>query len=229
MRDNNAPPAPTPVPDAPLSPVPTASPGPSTALPPIGERPTLKTEPIRVDSSSTFRRVSAPAPRTQRYDVHVYSALGEDTWEKISRKEYGDERCADALREFNRQYPQASERLRNHGQLAPGERVYIPPLKVLMDKHQALIRQPERPAASPASPPSASTPGAPAPLPDSVSSTPSAPNPAAPAPSAPAPTPVVPAAPDSSAVPTPPGSPTTPPGTPPPPGQPPPPASGTGS
>jgi hypothetical protein len=155
-----------------LHPVPAPSPG-GSPPPPTGSQPKLKTEPIRYNPSANFQRVSTAAPRTERYAVTVYQVRAGDTWDKISSHEYGTERCAEALREFNRQYPQTSDQLKQHGQLVPGDRIYLPPLKVLEDKHRALIRPYEQPAART---PAATTPVAP------PASTPSTPAPAVPPP-----------------------------------------------
>jgi hypothetical protein len=71
------------------------------------------------------------APRTERYLVETYACKTGDSWEKLSKEKYGDETAAAALREFNQNYPRAEGLIRAKGEIAPGEKVYIPPLKVL--------------------------------------------------------------------------------------------------
>lgn len=58
----------------------------------------------------------------------------------FSSKYYGDARCADALREFNRNYGFADKRLRQDGRVLPGDTIHIPSLKLLMERHRSLIR-----------------------------------------------------------------------------------------
>lgn len=72
-----------------------------------------------------------------------HRCLQEDTWESISKKHLLTERYAEALQAFNRQSPQASDRLRRDGQPAPGDFVFIPPHWVLEERHGSLIRKEE--------------------------------------------------------------------------------------
>jgi hypothetical protein len=70
--------------------------------------------------------------------VEWHTAVAEDTWEKLARDKYSDERAAVALREYNRSHPRASDQMRTEGRLAPGERVAIPDLRVL-EEQQGLV------------------------------------------------------------------------------------------
>jgi hypothetical protein len=58
----------------------------------------------------------------------------------LSRKYYGDARCADALKEFNRNYGFTAPRLRQDGNIVPGDTIHIPALKILRERHRSLIR-----------------------------------------------------------------------------------------
>src|SRR5439155_16492966 len=74
------------------SPDPQPSPGekalPRTAAVPIGDWQA---------SPSAAAAPPQPQPKTQRYDVTIYRAQADDTWERMSAKHYGHERYADAL------------------------------------------------------------------------------------------------------------------------------------
>lgn len=97
-----------------------------------------RTEPVSVGGGSQFRPIQAatnPAIKAERFDVTIYRAEQNDTWEAISQKHYGHPRCADALRAFNQQSHRADPRIQQSGALAPTLTVVIPPLKVLLDRH----------------------------------------------------------------------------------------------
>jgi hypothetical protein len=63
--------------------------------------------------------------------VTTYSCQSGDTWEKLSEKHYGEKDAAEALKEYNRNDPRAAGAILSSGTIASGEKVYIPPLKVL--------------------------------------------------------------------------------------------------
>jgi hypothetical protein len=79
-------------------------------------------------------------PTVERYRVHAVLAVQGETWMSFSRKYYGDARCAEALREFNRNYGFAHPRLRQDGNIVPGDTIHIPALKILLERHRSLIR-----------------------------------------------------------------------------------------
>jgi hypothetical protein len=114
---------------------------PATTAPPAGSRPKLTTAPLRAGGAQpAFRPSSATAPRTKRYDTEIHECQAEDTWEKLSTRYYGDDRCAAALRAFNRNCPWTTTLAKRDGLLAPGEKIHIPPLKVLEEEYDSLIR-----------------------------------------------------------------------------------------
>jgi hypothetical protein len=69
--------------------------------------------------------------RTTHYDVESQVCAAGDSWETLSKKAYGGVDAALALREFNRNYPLAAGKILSEGTIAPGDKVYIPPLWVL--------------------------------------------------------------------------------------------------
>jgi hypothetical protein len=89
-------------------------------------------------------------PRVDRYTVESHDCVAEDTWEKLAKEKYGHENAAPALREFNRNYFRATDRLRKEGTMAPGEKVFIPPVSVL-ERHGYLVAPPA-PMATPSAP-----------------------------------------------------------------------------
>jgi hypothetical protein len=87
---------------------------------------------MRVGGGSTGpAAIMPPAPRADRYDVELHTCQAGDTWEKLSREKYGNEDAAAALREFNRNNERAEGLIRSEGTMAPGLKVYIPPLRIL--------------------------------------------------------------------------------------------------
>src|SRR5262249_47395455 len=93
---------------------------PRTATVPVGDSP-YRPSPVTPLPART-------EAKTQRYDVTIYRAQFDDTWERVSMKHYGHERCADALRVYNQQHPRSSERVQKDGALTPGDTVIIPEL-----------------------------------------------------------------------------------------------------
>src|SRR5262249_44491544 len=143
------PPAPAAAPPPPAGVVPASTP-PAPASSPAtagGAKGTVATAPIKVEATpATFR--PAPPRKGERDDVTPHRCLQEDTWASISKKYLLTDRYAEALQAYNRQSPQASERLKRDGQPAPGDEVFIPPPWKLQEDHGLLIRQEEPPAAA---------------------------------------------------------------------------------
>jgi hypothetical protein len=88
------------------------------------------------------------APRTERYLVETHACKAGDSWEALSKEKYGDATAAAALREFNQNYPRADGLIRAKGEIAPGEKVYIPPLKVLERHGLKLGSAPAKPGSA---------------------------------------------------------------------------------
>jgi nucleoid-associated protein YgaU len=103
------------------------------------DKPKLATTPIIIGANAGMA-AAAGAPAVEQYRVFSVVAVEGETWEMFSQKYYGDTRCAMALREFNRNYPFASQRLRQDGVAQPGDTVHIPDLKMLLDRHRSLVR-----------------------------------------------------------------------------------------
>jgi len=82
------------------------------------------------------------------YDEQEYSCQPGDTWEQISKTFYlGNDRYAKALQRHNQNHARASERMRDTGQPAPGERIFIPQSHILEERYADAI---PKPAAAPA-------------------------------------------------------------------------------
>ncbi|MGL4549679.1 MAG: hypothetical protein ACRC33_00720, partial [Gemmataceae bacterium] len=119
---------------------PPATPGPISATPVTpAETPKPAATPIVVGPSAGMPAPPGP-PAVERYRLHAVAAVQGESWMSFSRKFYGDARCADALREFNRNYGFAAPRLRQDGVIIPGDTVHIPPLALLLERHRSLIR-----------------------------------------------------------------------------------------
>lgn len=105
------------------------------------------------------------------YDEQDYSCRAGDTWEQLSKQFYMTDRYAKALQRHNQNHARASERMKDNGQLAQGERIFVPQAYVLAERYADAI---PKPAAAPASttmpatfvaPSGSSPPAPPAPLP----------------------------------------------------------------
>jgi hypothetical protein len=121
-------------PPAPAGPSAPSAPG-SASLPSAGKA-ALSAAPIKVAApGSSLQPAPLAQPRTDRYNVEYHTCVVEDTWEKLAATYYSDERAAAALKEYNRYHPHASDLMRTEGRLAPGEKVAIPPLRILKERH----------------------------------------------------------------------------------------------
>jgi hypothetical protein len=100
---------------------------------PVGKIPPLAATPapVRVIAPLSVSPGTPAPPRTDHYTVESHECLAEDTWEKLAKTKYGNESAAAALKEFNRGYFRASDRLHREGTMAPGEKVFIPPVAIL--------------------------------------------------------------------------------------------------
>lgn len=76
------------------------------------------------------------------YDEQDYSCKSGETWEEISKRFYMTDRYAKALQRHNQNHARASERLRDSGQLAPGERIFVPQAYVLEERYADAIPKP---------------------------------------------------------------------------------------
>jgi len=80
------------------------------------------------------------------YDEQDYSCRPGDTWEGISKQFYMTDRYAKALQRHNQNHARDSDRI-NSGQLAAGERIFVPQSYVLEQRYADAIPVP---AAAPA-------------------------------------------------------------------------------
>ncbi len=151
-------PAPLPLPVMPPS-SPLAATADKTAAPPLAVAPEMPT-PARPASNGASVTV---------YDEQDYSVRAGDTWEQISKQFYMTDRYAKALQRHNQLHARASERMKDSGQVAQGERIFVPQAYVLEDRYADAIL---KPAATPTSTmpatfvaPSSSPPPAPPPPP----------------------------------------------------------------
>jgi nucleoid-associated protein YgaU len=101
------------------------------------------------------RPVPPPEPKAQSYLEEQHSLQPGDSFQALSQRFYFDSKYAAALQEYNRNYPLASRELRqNPPALVPGQKVVIPPLRILERDHAQLIPglQPLGPNGVPATP-----------------------------------------------------------------------------
>ena len=107
---------------------------------------------VRVGNDTPlFRPAGNSRPIVEKYRTDLHKWRQEDTWEALSKKYLLTERYAEALRAYNMQDAQVSERVRQEGRAAPGDDVIIPPGWVLEQRHGTLIR-PAEPAGAGAAP-----------------------------------------------------------------------------
>lgn len=165
-RPTPAPPAPPPA--APVLPPdpPERSPGvPTPAAPPTVEprpaplsgppaRPAAPEKPpspvpARPEPPTDTRPPAVPAPPPERaltaaavdsWDEEIHGWKANDTFGTVSQAYYGTTAYTRALIEFNRVHPQGAEGLRaNPPVVRPGEKVFIPPIRILEKDHAALV------------------------------------------------------------------------------------------
>lgn len=110
---------------------------------PVGAMPTASTPPIAVPSPSNppAPRATVPTtPQVESYDEELYRIKPGDTLEKISREHFNTDKYAEALKRWNANHPQASDKLRaDPPQLDAGQIVFIPPAYMLEKRHGKLI------------------------------------------------------------------------------------------
>lgn len=102
------------------------------------------------------------------YDEQDYSCRPGDTWEAVSKQFYLTDRYAKALQRHNQNHARASDRMRDSGQLAAGERIFVPQSYILEERYADAIPKPTTIPATLVVPsgPSPAAPPPPAPLPN---------------------------------------------------------------
>lgn len=108
-------------------------------------------------------------PSVTVYDEQDYSCQSGDSWGEISKHFYQTDQYAKALQRHNQNHARASDQMMRTGQIAPGERVFIPQAYILEERYADAITKPAVTPASTTIPASSVIPGgsipAPAPLP----------------------------------------------------------------
>jgi hypothetical protein len=133
-----------------LSPMPVGVP--SGSAPMVAAPGVLPPSPIAA-ASPPLRPVAqtSPAPpvrpvslvHVDSWDEVTYTCQPGDTFAKISTQFYnGREDYAQALQQYNRNHPRASDAMHQTGVLTPGEKVFIPPIAILEQKHGSLTPKP---------------------------------------------------------------------------------------
>jgi len=79
------------------------------------------------------------------YDEFEYVCKPGDTFESISKQFLLSEKYAKALQRHNQNHARASDRMRDTGQLVPGERIFIPQTYVLEERYPDAIPKPASP------------------------------------------------------------------------------------
>lgn len=90
------------------------------------------------------------------YDEQDYSCQPGDTWEEVSKRFYMTDRYAKALQRHNQNHARASDRMKDSGQIAAGERIFVPQSHVLEERYaDAIVKPATMPATfvAPSSPP----------------------------------------------------------------------------
>jgi hypothetical protein len=94
-------------------------------------------------------------PSVTVYDEQEYVCQAGDTWESLSKRFYlSTDRFAKALQRHNQNHFRASDQMVKTGQLAPGERVFVPQSHILEEKYADAIIKPS-PVAAPTMVPAA--------------------------------------------------------------------------
>src|SRR5262249_55028181 len=124
-------------------PTPGASPTPAPPAPPSPRAPPRP--------GAEARAAPVPPPPANRgpsWGGGSYDWKAGGTLPALSAAYYKSAVYADALRQFNRNHPQAGETMRHVGVPKQGDKIFIPPIDILEQKHGSVI-----PKAAPASPP----------------------------------------------------------------------------
>jgi hypothetical protein len=110
-------------------------------LPPLGAPPTSVAPAIVVPAPGSDARAMTPiTPKVESFDEEVYNCRAGDNFLQISKQFYQTEACAQALLMYNRNHGQAAEGVRKDPpDLKPGDAVFIPPMRILEQRHPALI------------------------------------------------------------------------------------------
>jgi hypothetical protein len=129
----------------------------SSAPGPVGVKPApfpLPTPPASSPLASEQEKPAPPQPANNAPSVMVYyeqdyACQPGDTWEAISKRFYMTDRYAKALQRHNQNHARASERMKDTGQLAAGERIFVPQSYILDERHaDAVVKPSAAPAAA---------------------------------------------------------------------------------
>ncbi len=107
--------------------------------PPPTARPVAASSP-GVVAAPAARNRPVIVPEVDSWDEEIYVWRQDDTFPAVSLAKYQTEVYAQALFEFNRAHPQRPDGMRRNPQVVqPGQRIFIPPIRVLMKEHAAAI------------------------------------------------------------------------------------------
>jgi hypothetical protein len=147
------PPLPTPPDTLPARPAEVVKPAAPASPPAPGPGPGAA--PLTPGPSAGVRPAVGPAPAVDSFDEDIHSCKPGDSYRSISQQFYLTDKYEKALQRYNRDYP--ADRGADPALVQPGQRVRVPPIRVLMQKYPDLLG--ERPAAPPGGPaPSGPTP-----------------------------------------------------------------------
>ncbi len=117
---------------------------PVNEAPPLyGSKPDVSVQPMAV--------TMPPAAKKDNWDDRQYQSRQGETYQSIARDQYKSNRFAEALMDYNRDYPLATDTTRsNPTVIVPGQTIYLPPVRILQREYGSVI--PEQSAAAPVSP-----------------------------------------------------------------------------
>ncbi len=95
--------------------------------------------------------VGGPAHLVDSWDEQTYVCKPGDNYASISMATYKTDKYAKALEAYNRNHPRAGDAMRATGAVVPGDKVYVPPSRVLEQRHGDMIAQPKPAAVGPGS------------------------------------------------------------------------------
>jgi hypothetical protein len=95
--------------------------------------------PIPVAVASSTRPAALLPPQVISFDEMAYTCKDKDTYSALSKAYYQTENYAAALQLYNRNHARASDTMRRDGALVPGDTIYLPPARILEERHGAVI------------------------------------------------------------------------------------------
>ena len=114
---------------------------------PVAEPPAAEPRPVPVIGGTLLAQGPPPptptavsvAPQVEAYDELTYRCKPDDTFAKVSQQFFQSDRYARALQMHNRGHPQATEGVLHDPPQLDGQKVFIPPLRILEKNYGSLI------------------------------------------------------------------------------------------